>query len=184
MSVCVVVDEGFLQQLTRWKARVEEALANFLGNQTFLCDTLEEATSYGVLNGGKRLRPALVYATGCLFSNQKTGFSDNTPETAPLDAAACAVELMHSYSLIHDDLPAMDNADLRRGIPSCHKQFNPAMAILAGDGLQMLALQVLSNLHDRGGIAPAHILKLMDYLIRGVGSCWYGGGASFRDGAG
>lgn len=96
---------------------------------------LAEAMIYSSLNGGKRLRPTLVYATGLTFGEPLD----------QLDAPACAVELIHAYSLIHDDLPAMDNADLRRGKPSCHKAFNESLAILAGDALQPLAFEILSR---------------------------------------
>jgi farnesyl diphosphate synthase len=96
---------------------------------------LQEAMYYAVSNGGKYLRPLLVYATGHIF--------DVPLEN--LDIPACAVELIHSYSLIHDDLPPMDNADLRRGKPACHKAFTEAMAILAGDALQPLAYDIIAS---------------------------------------
>lgn len=96
---------------------------------------LQQAMAYSVLNGGKRLRPLLVYATGIAL--------DATLEN--LDIPAAAVELIHAYSLIHDDLPAMDNADLRRGKPTCHKAFNEGLAILAGDALQPLAFEIIAS---------------------------------------
>jgi farnesyl diphosphate synthase len=96
---------------------------------------LQQAIAYSVNKGGKRLRPLLVYATGITLGA--------TLENLVL--AAAAIELIHSYSLIHDDLPAMDNADLRRGQPSCHKAYNEALAILAGDALQPLAFQILAS---------------------------------------
>lgn len=96
---------------------------------------LFDAMRYSVLNGGKRLRPTLVYAIGEVL---------DIPQ-AHLHAAALSVELIHCYSLIHDDLPAMDDDDLRRGKPTCHKAFDEATAILAGDALQSLAFQVLSD---------------------------------------
>lgn len=96
---------------------------------------LLEAMRYAVLNGGKRIRPLLVYATG-----EALGCSLDI-----LDAPAAAVELIHCYSLIHDDLPAMDNDDLRRGKPTCHKVFGEATAILAGDALLTLAFKILSD---------------------------------------
>lgn len=102
---------------------------------------LHNAMHYAVLNGGKRIRPFLVYATGELFGASLTD----------LDSPACAIELIHSYSLVHDDLPSMDNDDLRRGKPTCHKAFDEATAILVGDALQSLAFQVLvdeKNSHD------------------------------------
>jgi farnesyl diphosphate synthase len=96
---------------------------------------LQEAMRYSVLNGGKRLRSLLVYTSG--FAAGAT--------LEDLDAPSAAIELIHSYSLIHDDLPAMDNADLRRGKPSCHKVYGEAIAILAGDALQTLAFEILAN---------------------------------------
>jgi geranylgeranyl pyrophosphate synthase len=90
---------------------------------------------YSCLQGGKRSRPLLVYATASALGLQY----------AQVDGIACAVELIHAYSLVHDDLPAMDNADLRRGQPSCHKVFGEAQGILAGDGLQALAFHVLAT---------------------------------------
>ena len=91
---------------------------------------------YVVLNGGKRLRPLLVYATG-----EALGLTD----FSKLDVVACAVELIHAYSLVHDDLPAMDNDDLRRGKPTCHIIYGDATAILAGDALHSLAIEILTQ---------------------------------------
>ncbi len=96
---------------------------------------LLRAMHYSVLGGGKRMRPLLVYATGFGFA----------ADPVDLDPAAVAVELIHSYSLVHDDLPPMDNDDFRRGQPSCHKAFGEATAILVGDALQSLAFTVLAN---------------------------------------
>lgn len=93
-----------------------------------------EAMEYSLLNGGKRLRPYLVYATARLFGKS---FEDSF-------SAAASLEMLHTYSLIHDDLPAMDNDDLRRGKPTCHKQFDEATAILAGDGLLTYAFEILA----------------------------------------
>lgn len=97
---------------------------------------------YAVLGGGKRLRPVLVYATGSALGAQLD----------KLDASAAAVEIIHAYSLVHDDLPAMDNDDMRRGRPTCHVAFGEAMAILAGDALQALAFEILAadTAHDAG----------------------------------
>lgn len=100
-----------------------------------LAPTLQTAMAYAALNGGKRVRPTLVYLTG-----KALGASWEA-----LDSAAIAIECIHVYSLIHDDLPAMDNSDLRRGKPSCHKAFDEATAILAGDALQPLAFTLLAS---------------------------------------
>ena len=124
----------FALQLQASHERVNEALDRLfapLDNR----EPLVQAMRYGALLGGKRLRPFLVYRTGQLF-----GLS---PET--LDAPAAAIECIHAYSLIHDDLPAMDNDDLRRGQPTCHIRFGEATAILAGDALQTLAFSILAD---------------------------------------
>ncbi|HKK05360.1 MAG TPA: farnesyl diphosphate synthase [Gammaproteobacteria bacterium] len=117
------------------QARVEAALADTLPAAETLPTDLHRAMRYAVLDGGKRIRPLLVYAAG-----QAVGVDE-----ALLDAPACAVELIHAYSLIHDDLPAMDDDDLRRGKPTVHKAFGEALAILAGDALQTLAFDVLAR---------------------------------------
>jgi geranylgeranyl pyrophosphate synthase len=97
---------------------------------------LHEAMHYATLNGGKRIRAALVYATGETL---------DCDEGLLLDDAACAVELIHAYSLVHDDLPCMDDDDLRRGKPTCHRAFDEATALLVGDALQALAFEILSR---------------------------------------
>jgi farnesyl diphosphate synthase len=115
--------------------RAEQALEQRLPPAEQSPAALHGAMRYAVLGGGKRLRPLLVYAAA-----QALG------ESGPsLDAAACAVELIHAYSLVHDDLPAMDDDALRRGRPTCHIVFGEAMAILAGDALQALAFEILSE---------------------------------------
>ena len=114
---------------------IERALEKLLPSESSRPATIHQAMRYSVFAGGKRIRPILCYEAAHLFSQQ-------------LDAAAtvgCALEFIHTYSLIHDDLPALDNDDLRRGKPTCHKQFGVAMAILAGDGLLTLAFETLAN---------------------------------------
>jgi farnesyl diphosphate synthase len=113
--------------------RVEAALDRWLPAPAMLPRRLHEAMRYAVLAPGKRVRPLLVYAAG-----RAVGV-----ESSRLDGAACAVEMIHAYSLIHDDLPAMDDDDLRRGRPTCHRRFDEATAILAGDALQPLAFEVI-----------------------------------------
>lgn len=125
----------FSQQLHVCVERANGALRRFIEPQPFQNTPLVEAMHYGALLGGKRLRPFLVYATGEMF-----GVSPQT-----LDAPAAAIECIHAYSLIHDDLPAMDDDDLRRGQPTCHIKFGEASAILAGDALQTLAFSILSS---------------------------------------
>lgn len=129
------MDQSWLEQI---RMRIDQALDNALG--THLGDSqLLDAARYSVLRGGKRLRPALVYAAA-----DAAGAS---PDAA--DAAAIAVELLHAYSLIHDDLPAMDDDALRRGQPTTHIAFDEATAILAGDALQALAFSILGEADSR-----------------------------------
>lgn len=119
--------------LTLCPTRLEKTFSAYLQNTT--SSDLKDAMEYALSNGGKRLRPLLIYATGYIFG-------------APLenlDIPACSVELIHTYSLIHDDLPCMDNADLRRGKPTCHKVFGEAIAVLTGDALHTLAMQILAS---------------------------------------
>ena len=145
--------------LTACQSRVERALDARLPGENILPQTLHQAMRYSVLDGGKRTRPLLTYATG-----QALGLSEDV-----LDAQACAVEFIHVYSLIHDDLPAMDNDDLRRGKPTCHKAYDEATAILAGDALQALAFEVLVNDPSIQAGAEAR-LKMIAALTRASGS--------------
>lgn len=125
----------FDQQLELYRGRVDHAMLKHLPALKSHSSQLKVAMHYAVTNGGKRVRPILVYATG-----QAVGAS-----LEQLDAPASAVEMMHAYSLVHDDLPAMDDDDLRRGQPTCHKKFDEATAILAGDALQALAFTLLTK---------------------------------------
>jgi len=126
---------------------------------------LHEAMRYAVLSEGKRIRPMLVYAGGIA-----TGARQEI-----LDAPACAIEFIHAYSLIHDDLPAMDDDDLRRGRPSCHRAFGEAIAILAGDALQSLAFHVLAN-NTMAEVSDSTRLKMIRILARASGSRGMAGG--------
>ncbi len=119
----------------RWRDRIESQLDAALPSPAEAPQRLHQAMRYSVLGGGKRMRPLLVYASGQLFGAQ--------PES--LDAAAMAVELIHAYSLVHDDLPAMDDDALRRGKPTTHIAFDEATAILAGDALQTRAFGLLAD---------------------------------------
>jgi farnesyl diphosphate synthase len=151
--------------LARCRASVEAALEGWLPPADIQPSRLHQAMRYACLGGGKRIRPTLVYATA-----EAVGLSP-----AALDAVACAVELIHAYSLIHDDLPAMDDDDLRRGRPTCHKAFDDATAILAGDALQALAFQVLAADHRLPGGADARI-GMIDTLASACGSRGMAGG--------
>ena len=147
------------------KARVERALDQWLPAATTPPRTLHEAMRYASLAGGKYVRPLLVYATG-----RALGVPAET-----LDGPACAVELIHAYSLVHDDLPAMDDDDLRRGKPTCHKVYGDAMAILTGDALQALAFHILA--HDPAlDIAPERRLRMIDTLAVASSSQGMAGG--------
>ena len=158
-------DPRFAEQLGAWQARAEEQLSARLPAATLHPARLHEALRYSVLGGGKRVRPVLVYATA-----RSLGLDESM-----VDGAACSVELIHAYSLIHDDLPAMDDDDLRRGRPTCHKAFDEATAILAGDSLQVLAFQMLAN---GPGLPndPATRLKLVELLAIGSGTEGMAGG--------
>lgn len=119
-----------------YQQRVNHCLQQTLKRYTSADPKLQEAMAYSLLSNGKRIRPLLVYGAALAIND------DTNPLT---DAAACALEAIHCYSLVHDDLPAMDDDDLRRGQPTNHKVFGEAMAILAGDGLQTLAFECLSE---------------------------------------
>jgi farnesyl diphosphate synthase len=152
-------------RLDAWRSRVEDELERWLPPETAMPQRLHAAQRYSVLGAGKRIRPALVYATA---------------ETLELplgqvDAAACAVELIHAYSLVHDDLPAMDDDDLRRGRPTCHKAFDEATAILAGDSLQVLAFKLLASHPGLPG-DPRVRIRLIDVLADASGTAGMAGG--------
>lgn len=147
-------------QLKAWATRVEHKLEHFLGQNSGLEPRLADAMRYALFNGGKRIRPALVYMSGELCGA--------TPEQT--DRAAAAIEAIHCYSLVHDDLPAMDDDDLRRGKPTCHIAFDEATAILAGDALQCFAFELLSNEADLSDAAGARrTLRMMRVLANASG---------------
>lgn len=136
--------------LSQWRDRVEVALQAALPDPASSPQRLHQAMRHSVLGGGKRLRPLLVYAAG-----RCTG-----ADIARLDAPATAVELVHAYSLVHDDLPAMDDDALRRGQPTTHIAFDEASAILAGDALQALAFELLAHADVDPGIAVGWLRSL------------------------
>ncbi|MEJ0007485.1 MAG: farnesyl diphosphate synthase [Steroidobacteraceae bacterium] len=156
---------AFGLQLTQWQSRMEQALARMLPGAEEIPKRLHEAMRYSVLGGGKRIRPALVFATG-----RTLGVAESQVE-----AAACAIELVHVYSLVHDDLPAMDDDDLRRGRPTCHKAYDEATAILVGDALQPLAFQLLAR-DPHLPADPAIRLRLIDLLAEASGTFGMAGG--------
>jgi geranylgeranyl pyrophosphate synthase len=144
---------------------MERALAARLPSAALLPERLHAAMRYSVLGGGKRIRPALLFATA-----RTLGLAEDEVE-----GAACAIELVHAYSLVHDDLPAMDDDDLRRGRPTCHKAFDEATAVLVGDALQPLAFELLA----RDSALPASSgvrLALIGLLAEASGSFGMAGG--------
>src|SRR5215470_6839808 len=150
-------------RIESYRARIELALDRCLALPDAGTERLREAMRYSTLGGGKRLRPALVYLTGESLGAALTD----------LDAAAAAVELIHVYSLVHDDLPAMDDDDLRRGRPTCHRAYDEATAILVGDALQALAFSVLAE--DRMA-EPATRLAMIRTLAHAAGTAGMAGG--------
>ena len=146
------------EQLEKYRKRVDLALQKNLPAIKQTGTTLEAAMHYATLNGGKRVRPVLVYATGKAF-----GADPNI-----LDVPACAIEYMHAYSLVHDDLPSMDDDDLRRGNPTCHIKYGEATAILAGDALQALAFTTLA-VSLKKQLDATIIIDMIDELGRASG---------------
>lgn len=153
------------ERLQVYQTCVENALENWLPGENVEPGHLHAAMRYAVLGNGKRIRPVLVYATGEAFG----------VELDALESPACAVELIHAYSLIHDDLPAMDNDDLRRGRPTCHRAFDEATAILAGDALQALAFHILAQ-SDTIRVNDRQRLQMIDALAYASGSRGMAGG--------
>ncbi|MCX7148382.1 MAG: polyprenyl synthetase family protein [Rhodocyclales bacterium] len=144
--------------------RTEAALEAALPPSELAPARLHEAMRYAVLGGGKRVRPLLCHAAGSIFG----------ADSPLLDAPAVAVELIHAYSLVHDDLPCMDNDVLRRGKPTCHVEFDEATALLVGDALQTQAFQTLSNRF--AGISAARQLDMLHLLATASGSRGMAGG--------
>ncbi len=145
--------------------RLEQALIARLPAEDSLPNQLHAAMRYSTLSGGKRIRASLVYATG-----ESLGAS-----LEALDIPACAVEIIHSFSLVHDDMPCMDDDDLRRGKPTCHKAFDEATALLVGDALQSLAFDLIAN-DPALAIDSDRRLRMVGVLSRAVGSCGMAGG--------
>jgi geranylgeranyl pyrophosphate synthase len=155
----------FAEQLSSWQARVEQALAARLPAADLEPTRLHAAMRYSVLGGGKRVRPVLVLATA-----RAAGIAE-----AQVEGAACALELVHAYSLVHDDLPAMDDDDLRRGRPTCHRAYDEATAVLVGDALQSLAFQLLAS-DPTLPASPTIRLRLIELLAQASGTAGMAGG--------
>lgn len=157
--------ESFAERFSAYSERISECLDRALPKASETPKRLHEAMRYAVLNGGKRVRPLLVYASGeCL-----------SVDASLLDAPATAIELIHAFSLIHDDLPAMDDDDLRRGEPTVHRKFDEATAILAADALQPLAFNVLAS---TPGIGDRESVQLIRLVADACGSLGMTGGQS------
>lgn len=154
------MSETFLSYRERCTERINRALVENLGDfhspfaavdtRNYL-SRLQQAITHSLLNGGKRVRPMLVYAAANAMGN--------SCNRSDLDKVACAAEMIHAYSLIHDDLPAMDDDDLRRGQPSCHRAFDEATAILAGDALQARAFELLTQLSSTDAETQLALIK-------------------------
>lgn len=155
----------FQSKLQLFQQRVDIALSDNLPADDPPDHYLATAMRYAVIGGGKRIRPAMVYAAGEAVS----------ASTESLDIPACAVEMIHAYSLIHDDLPAMDDDDLRRGRPTCHKQFDEATAILAGDAIQALAYEILAD-EKHIQLPAVRQLKMLHLLTHASGAIGMAGG--------
>ena len=151
--------------ITQHQARIEAALEQYLPGPDVHPARLHQAMRYAVLGSGKRVRPLLVYAAGV---------AADAP-LARLNTVAGALELIHAYSLVHDDLPAMDDDDLRRGRPTCHRAFDEATAILTGDALQTLAFQILAHAPELD-VEPSVRLRMIDTLAQASGSRGMAGG--------
>ena len=145
---------------------VNKALDRLLPGENEFPQKLHKAMRYSVFAGGKRIRPVLVMASAETFG----GLTDSIIDIA------CAVELIHTYSLIHDDLPAIDNDDMRRGMPTCHKVFGEAMAILAGDALLTSAFDVMADTHTSTDEERLLLLKTIQEIARAAGSTGMVGG--------
>ncbi len=156
---------AFAERVSHYQDRVEAALERYLEASGATPERLADAMRYSVLGGGKRVRPLLVYTAGAACDVAAEG----------LDGPAAAVELIHAYSLVHDDLPAMDDSDWRRGRVSCHKAFDEATAILVGDALQVLAFKILAS--DEAMVPEASVrLRMIDVLAQASGPAGMAGG--------
>ena len=164
LHVAKIADLGFAEWVIEKQLRIEKMLNLTLPSTDIAPQVLHSAMRYSALGGGKRVRALLCYAASELCNGDES----------MADAAACAVELIHAYSLVHDDMPCMDDDDLRRGKASCHKQYDDATALLVGDALQSLAFEVLSNTKK---ISNAKLqLSMLNILARASGSIGMAGG--------
>jgi len=159
-----------MQRIGRWRDHFESVLGGLLPVESCLPRDLHRAMRYATLDGGKRIRPVFVYATGEALNL----------DPKALDSLAASIEIIHAYSLIHDDLPAMDDDDMRRGRPTVHRAYDEATAILAGDALQALAFQILG---EDSSLKPRQRLKIITDLALACGSRGMAGGQMLDLGA-
>jgi farnesyl diphosphate synthase len=153
------------------QAQTEEALGRFLPAATTVPARLHAAMRYTVLGGGKRVRPLLAYAASELF------VADDGKNADAVARAACAAEMIHAYSLVHDDMPCMDDDALRRGKPTVHVAYDEATALLVGDALQALAFEVLADINaTKEDVAPARLVAMLRLLAEAAGSAGMCGG--------
>lgn len=150
----------FMASLRHRAAQVDTALERYLPPAGNYPGTIHEAMRYSMFAGGKRLRPVLTLAAAEAVGG----------ESEQVMPAACAMELIHTYSLIHDDLPAMDNDDYRRGKPTSHKEYGEAVAILAGDALLTLAFELLARVADNGVVPPERVVQVVSDVAQGAGT--------------
>ena len=162
--------DGFLVQLGDDASACESYIKTLLDQADGPATLLRDAMAYGVLNGGKRMRSALVFGAARMAMGAQT---DMAPSEAMLRTAA-AIECLHAYSLVHDDLPAMDDAATRRGQPSCHIEFDEATAILAGDALQTMAFEILADPRTHSDAAIR--IQLVATLAKAAGMQGMAGG--------
>src|SRR5579884_1518323 len=149
--------EALEEYLAAQVQAVDRVLDQWVPGEDVAPSSIHRAMRYSLFAGGKRIRPILAIAAADAVSDRGAG----------VEHAACTLELVHTYSLVHDDLPALDNDDLRRGRPTCHKVFGEAMAILAGDALLTLAFEVLSRL---SGVSAEQKIRMVEELARAAGT--------------
>lgn len=152
--------DAFLLELKQRKQIIDTALEVRLGGPPPYPTVIHEAMHYAVMNGGKRLRPIMVIEAAAIAG----------AEITTVMPTACAIEMIHSYSLVHDDLPAMDDDDFRRGMPTCHKVFGEANAILTGDALLTGAFAMIASNAQIEGIEPAQVLRVISEVAHAAGS--------------
>src|SRR5450830_1146346 len=165
---CMIAMTDFTAWSLEIQRRTEQTLDHLLPPTNIAPERLHDAMRYAVLGGGKRVRALLAHAAGALCA----------ADANKLDIAASAVEMIHAYSLVHDDMPCMDDDDLRRGKPSCHKQYDDATALLVGDALQSLAFEVLSQSHlcNNTSLQAKQQIDMLNILAKASGSIGMAGG--------